>query len=259
MGAVRCKLPCSGPGSLALPCDDPASLSLPQATCSLPTLLSISFPEVQSPEPAIRWRKQWQQRELPQHQHPGACRSPWKPREGRAPRDRQPAPCLLSDPHPRYSTWEMKALRRRGGSQPGGEPGEAGFGQRPPGGAGEGLREGSGRWRQVGRPGGEPPGDWPGARGDVTRRRFTLVQVEKPAQPRVPGVGQWFPPHLFRRVLRSRARLAALPLVLPGPLTHTLRSTFAPLCGPSSPRTHRRAWNRAPRPGWRGCWSRRPH
>lgn len=72
-----------------------------------------------------------------------------------------------------------------------------------------------------------------GARGDVTRRRFTLVQVEKPAQPRVPGVGQWFPPHLFRQVLRSRARLAALPLVLPGPLTHTLRSTFAPLCGPS--------------------------
>lgn len=76
-------------------------LSLPQATCSLPTLLSISFPEVQSPEPAIRWEKQWQQRELLQRQHPGACRSPWKPREGRAPRDRQPAPCLLSDPHPR--------------------------------------------------------------------------------------------------------------------------------------------------------------
>lgn len=113
-------------GQLALPCDDPASLSLPQATGSLPTLLSISFPEVQSPEPAIRWEKQWQQRELLQHQHPGACRSPWKPREGRAPRDRQPAPCLLLDPHP-------------------------------------------------------------------------------------------------------------------------------------SPRTHRRAWNRAPRPGWRGCWSRRPH
>lgn len=103
MGAVRCKLPCSGPGSLALPCDDPASLSLPQATCSLPTLLSISFPEVQSPEPAIRWEKQWQQSELLHNQHPGACRSPWKPREGRAPRDRQPAPCLLADPHPRYS------------------------------------------------------------------------------------------------------------------------------------------------------------
>lgn len=113
-------------------------LSLPQATCSLPTLLSISFPEVQSPEPAIRWEKQWQQRELLQRQHPGACRSPWKPREGRAPRDRQPAPCLLSDPHPRYSTWEMNALRRRGGSQRGGEPGEAGFGQRPREGLGKG-------------------------------------------------------------------------------------------------------------------------
>lgn len=85
------------------------------------------------------------------------------------------------------------------------------------------------------------------------------MQVEKPAPPRVPGVGQWFPPRLFGQVLRSRARLAALPLVLPGPLTHALRSTFAPLCGPSSPRTHRRAWNCAPRPGWRGCSSRRPH
>ncbi|XP_032961332.1 uncharacterized protein LOC117021980 isoform X4 [Rhinolophus ferrumequinum] len=75
-----------------------------QATCSLPTLLSISFPEVQSPEPAIRWEKQWQQSELLHNQHPGACRSPWKPREGRAPRDRQPAPCLLADPHPRPRT-----------------------------------------------------------------------------------------------------------------------------------------------------------
>lgn len=81
----------------------------------------------------------------------------------------------------------------------------------PPGGVGEGLREGSGRWRQVGLPGAEPPGDWPGARGDVTRRGFTLVQVEKPAQPRVPGVGQWFPPHLFRQVLRSPSRLSAVP------------------------------------------------
>ncbi|KAF6371978.1 hypothetical protein mRhiFer1_009719 [Rhinolophus ferrumequinum] len=57
--------------------------------------------QVQSPEPAIRWEKQWQQSELLHNQHPGACRSPWKPREGRAPRDRQPAPCLLADPHPR--------------------------------------------------------------------------------------------------------------------------------------------------------------
>lgn len=74
------------------------------------------------------------------------------------------------------------------------------------------------------------------------------MQVEKPAQPRVPGVGQWFPPHLFRQVLRSRARLAALPLVLPGPLTHTLRSTFAPLCGPSRTVPRGRAGGAA-RPG----------
>ncbi|XP_032961330.1 uncharacterized protein LOC117021980 isoform X2 [Rhinolophus ferrumequinum] len=117
--------------------------------------------QVQSPEPAIRWEKQWQQSELLHNQHPGACRSPWKPREGRAPRDRQPAPCLLADPHP-------------------------------------------------------------------------------------------------RQVLRSRARLAALPLVLPGPLTHTLRSTSAPLCGPSRPRTHRRRLEPCPAAGLAGLLVQAP-
>lgn len=60
----------SGPGSLAPACDGPASLSLPQAPCSLPTPLPISFPEVQSADPAIRWRDLGLQREPLQRQHP---------------------------------------------------------------------------------------------------------------------------------------------------------------------------------------------
>lgn len=156
----------------------------------------------------------------------------------------------------------MKALRWRGGSQPGGEPGEAGCGPRPPGGAGEELREGSGRWRQGGVRWlqGELPGDWPGSRGDVTRRRCHASASRKAGT----AEGAWELGSGSRHISLGRccapARGSQLSLwscrgPSPTPCAPPPRLSAVP---PGLARTGA-AWNRAPRPGWRGCSSRRPH